>query len=310
MSEETTDTNPENNDVTSSLFEETSTPDNSQPTNAEGGSTPAPSGNPPQPSTGEPGNEPPANNDTAQPVSAEDLARATAEAVTKSLQQQQQQQAQQAQQQQRGMTQAEYNQFFKRTIVNNDSVEKLLNPDTPVAEKVQLLQGLLDGVANHAVLRAKYITDYEVKRLVEAYQAEMAPFRQEYSARQTAAAKDTFLKAYPGFDIKSHKDILGAATMAVNKDVQAMPAEKRNALTEAQVMDLVAEKAASIIRQVNPNFNPKAGPEGNTPASKGASSVPSATTKSFPAGAKVNPTKTSNSQSDKDAIDDLFEESE
>lgn len=307
MSEEVTDTAPENNDSTASLFDEPQTQDNPQSTGAEGGSS-TPAGNPPQQNPAGTADNPPASgSDAPQPVSAEDLARATAEAVTKSLQQQQQVKQTPPR---RGMTQQEYNEFFKRTVVNNDSVEKLLSPDTPVVEKVQLLQGLLDGVANHAVLRAKYITDYEVRRLVEAYQAEMAPFKQEYSARQTAAAKDTFLKAYPGFDIKSHKDILGAATMAVNKDVQAMPAEKRNALTEAQVMELVAEKAAGIIRQVNPNFNPKAGPEGTTPVSKGTSSVPSATTKSFPAGAKVNPTKTNNSQSIKDAIDDLFEESE
>lgn len=308
MSEEVTDTTPENNDATASLFDEPQTQDNPQSTGAEGGSS-TPSGNPPQQNPAGTADNPPASgSDVPQPVSAEDLARATAEAVTKSLQQQQQQNKETPPQ--RGMTQQEYNDFFKRTVVNNDSVEKLLNPDTPVAEKVQLLQGLLDGVANHAVLRAKYITDYEVKRLVDAYQAEMAPFKQEYSARQTAAAKETFLKAYPGFDLKSHKDILGAATMAVNKDVQTMPADKRNALTEAQVMELVAEKAANIIRQVNPNFNPKAGPEGTTPVSNGTSSVPSATTKSFPAGAKVNPTKTNNNQNVKDAIDDLFEESE
>lgn len=308
MSESDTGTGTENTDE---LFEAGSegNQDTTQPSNPPSDSRPVDDGqggagessqldNPPSDS------RPSANPQPAQPsqsISAKEIAEATAKAVAGTL-------AQGQQPKPRGMTQAEYNKIFNRSVLQEQMVESLLSPDTPIANKVQLLQSMLDGAANHAVARANFIINHQIQRAIQQYQAEMAPFKQEYSTRQQAATKKAFIEMYPGFDEVSHKDIIGASAMAVNKEVMAMSEEARSALTEKQVMEMVANKAADIIRKVNPNFNPKARADGVTPAPTGASKVPGATRRSFPTGAKVDTTKVKTATSKEDEIDDLFNE--
>lgn len=286
------------------ITEPSNPPSDSQPSDAgQGGAGEAsqPDNAPSNPQS--PDNTQPApSSQPAQPISAKEIAEATARAVAGTLAQGQQQQKQ------RGMTQEEYNKTFNRTVLQEQMVESLLSPDTPIANKVQLLQAMLDGAANHAVARANFIINHQIQRAVQQYQSEIAPFKQEYSTRQQAATRKAFIETYPGFDETQHKDIIGASAMAVNKEVMAMSEEARNALTDKQVMEMVANKAADIIRKVNPNFNPKARADGVTPAPSGASKVPGATRRSFPTGAKVDTTKVKTGTSKEDEIDDLFNE--
>lgn len=251
--------------------------------------------------------QPPA---TPEPLTADKIAESTAKAVAKALKETP---APAAPPKPKGMSQAEYDAMFRRTVVGNDSVEKLLNPDTPVAEKTALLQQLLDGAANHAVMRAKYLTDFAVKQAVEQYQKQLDPLFKKYNESETKAARDTFMKEYPGFDEKSHREILGASVAAVKKELAALPAAEQQVITPQKVMEMVATRAANIIKQVNPNFDPKANPEGGAAPTKVGSAVPSATQRSFPAGAKVDITKSKASAKggvDADPMDALFDSDE
>lgn len=277
-------------------------PSNSQPSEGgQGGEGEASQPDNPQSDQNPPANTQPAQpSQSPQPISAKEIAEATAKAVAGTLAQ--------GQQKPKGMTQAEYDKTFNRTVLQEQMVESLLNPDTPIANKVHLLQAMLDGAANHAVARANFIINYQLQKAIQQYQTEIAPFKQEYSTRQQAAARKAFIDTYPGFDETQHKDIIGASAMAINKEVMAMSEEARNALTDKQVMEMVANKAADIIRKVNPNFNPKARADGVTPAQQSASKVPGATRRSFPTGAKVDTTKVKTALSKEDEIDDLFNE--
>lgn len=281
-------------------------PTNAQPTSdpqpAEGGaSNPQPS-NPPQPANDSQSSTPAAQSPSAPSLTADDIAKAT----TKALENISKANAQ-AQEANKPMTEAEFNKLFNRVPVQAKILEAILNPEVPMVNKVQALQMLLDQNANHAVTRANYLIQAAVQQAVKNYQAQLAPIMNSYSAQAAKKSVEDFSAMFPGFDTKAHKDILGAAVVAVQKELQGMPAEAQKALTKDQVYSKVAEKAANILKQVNPNFDPKVKAGGGTQASQGASNVPSATARSFPTAAKVN---TNPQAKATDAIDALFEESD
>lgn len=281
-------------------------PANAQPTSdpqpAEGGASDPQASNPPQPKTDPQPSTPAGKTPSAPSLTADDIANAT----TKALENLSRANAQ-AQEANKPMSEAEFNKLFNRVPVQAKVLEAILNPDVPMVNKVQALQMVLDQNANHAVARANYLIQAAVQQAVRNYQAQLAPIMSNYSAQAAKKSVEDFSAMFPGFDTKAHKDILGAAVVAVQKELQGMSAEAQKALTKDQVYSKVAEKAANILKQVNPNFDPKVKAGGGTQASAGASNVPSATARSFPTAAKVN---TNPQAKATDAIDALFEESD
>ena len=143
--------------------------------------------------------EPPSNAQSSQSaqqtpqsssLTADDIAKAT----TKALDQYSKANARNAEAN-RPMTEAEFNKLFNRIPVQAKVLEAILNPETPMVNKVQALQMILDQNANHAVARANYLVQAAVQKAVAQYQQQMAPIVRNYSAQEAKKSIDDFAAA-------------------------------------------------------------------------------------------------------------------
>ena len=228
------------------------------------------------------------------PIDAENLIKNTAEAVAKAM-------AKPAGNEgNKPMTEAEYNKIYQRSVVSQDDINTLFSAEATPAEKIATLQKLLDATAQHAVIRAKFISDFAVQQAIKQYQENIAPIMSRYNAEQSKEVSNAFFKAYPGFNQTTHKEILKAAAISLQQEINSMPKEKQAAMKPADVYKALADRASAIIKQINANFDPTKAVEGGTVTT----AVPSATPKSFPARAKVN--NVVSNKSTEDQYDDLF----
>lgn len=176
------------------------------------------------------------------------------------------------------LSQEDIDKLLCKYTVSGESVEALLNNDTPLATKVAVLQDLVNGAAQNAVARSQVLTKSMVDRF---YREEFLPVRQYVSERAATKARDSFYEEYPG--LEPFQDAVSLAVSGIQRthDLSKMKTD--------EFKNLVVENVSSIIRKTQPNFDPKVKTASNaTPQPAVNSAVPRATPSSFGSSTKIN----------------------
>lgn len=163
----------------------------------------------------------------------------------------------QAPQQQRQMTPEELAQHYQ--VWNPDEryvndMNKLVDPEVPLDERLKMLAQLRDGIVNQAFRGAELL----VEQRLNEFQAQVAPAVKIAQERESKMLMKEFETKYPA--LKGQKELVDSITARLG-------AQGFRPKSKDEAFGKVAEVAEAILKGVNPNFSLKAsgGSNGNPP---------------------------------------------
>lgn len=125
-----------------------------------------------------------------------------------------------------------------------NSMNKLVDPEVPLEERVKLLHSMRDGMVNQAFRGAELLLEQKMAEM----QQQFAPAIQYAQERQSKALMKEFETRYPG--LKGQGELVNSITARLG--AQGFRPKSRD-----EAFEKVAEIAETILKGVNPEFKLK-----------------------------------------------------
>lgn len=125
-----------------------------------------------------------------------------------------------------------------------NDMNKLVDADVPIEERMKLLHQMRDGMVNQAFRGAELLIEQKMQQM----QAQMAPAIQVAQERQSKQLMRDFETSYPA--LKGQKDLVDSITARLG-------AQGFRPKSKDEAFGKVAEIAETILKGVNPQFTLK-----------------------------------------------------